>query len=368
MTAAPSRVIEIDRYDHRWGPFVADHPKGLIYHHPAWLEVLGREYGQSFTTLASVDQDGGLRGLLPLCSTRGLPLRLGGARTGPRLSSLPRTPIAGPLAHDMASARALVEAALERARSQPGVVLELKPPVDSAPPNGDGLGSVPWNRTYVLELPGDAGDLRFGSSRSHGAIKRAVNKATRGGVTVRTAEKESELRNWYRLYLETMRVHVHPPRPYTFFQAMWDVLRPRGMMRLLLAEQVGEGPSRLLAGSIFFMFGQSVVYGFNGRLESGLAVRPNDLLHWHAIHEATKDGFRFYDLGEVSDSQEGLARYKAKWGATPNRLSRLYFPAERAPHGGGEATGLLGQLADRVWGRLPLGTTAAIGRVLYRYL
>jgi hypothetical protein len=368
MTTGPSQVIEIDRDDPRWDPFVAAHPSGLIYHHPAWLEVLGREYRQRFTTLGCVDAKGGLRGLLSLCSTRGLPLGLGGGRGGPRLSSLPRTPIGGPLALDLASACALAEAALQLARSQPGVVLELKPPAGSIAPPADGLNSVRWNRTYVLELPDDAGDLRFGSSRSHGAIKRAVQKAIRGGVSVRQAEHESELRAWYRLYLDTMRVHAHPPRPYAFFQAMWDLLRPRGMMRLLLAEQTGRPQSRVLAGSIFFMFGQSVVYGFNGRLESGLSVRPNDLLHWRAIHDAAEDGFRFYDLGEVEDSQEGLARFKAKWGATPKRLNRLYYPAERAPREGSEATGVAARLAARAWGRLPLGMTAAIGRGVYRYL
>ena len=57
--------------------------------------------------------------------TRGLPLGLGGASAGRRLSSLPRAPVAGPLGTNETVVQALVEAALARARSA-GLWLKLK--------------------------------------------------------------------------------------------------------------------------------------------------------------------------------------------------------------------------------------------------
>src|SRR5215208_1775194 len=87
------RVMEIDpQVDPRWEAFVAAHPDGLIYHHPAWLQVLEREYGHRPICLAYEDSDGSLQGVLPLCHTRGIPFNRTSEVAGRRLSSLPRTP------------------------------------------------------------------------------------------------------------------------------------------------------------------------------------------------------------------------------------------------------------------------------------
>src|SRR2546426_6424369 len=88
------RVVEIDpQTDPRWEALVTTLPNGLIYHHPAWLQVLEEAYGYKPVNLACEDSNGQLRGVLPLFYTRGL-------FTGRRFSSLPRTPVAGPLACD----------------------------------------------------------------------------------------------------------------------------------------------------------------------------------------------------------------------------------------------------------------------------
>src|SRR5207247_2858874 len=127
---------------------------------------------------------------------------LGGHPTRRRLSSLPRTPVAGPLATDPEAARALVSAAAERVRMDPSLQLELKP--------HRGLenvvdGLVSWRDTFVLELPDDPEKLHFGNARNHSRIRWSVNKAVKLGVNVRTAEDERDLRAWYPLYLETLR-------------------------------------------------------------------------------------------------------------------------------------------------------------------
>ena len=358
------RVRELDpRTDRRWQEFVAGHPEGLIYHHPAWLQVLEHEYGDNLIALACEDGAGNIHGLLPLCRTRGVPLRLGGALAGRRLSSLPRTPIGGPLASSAEAAAALVDAAVELVRGDSGLRLELKPPAPI-----EGVDSVPWSMSYVLELPVDAAGIRFGSARNHGRIKWAVSKASRAGVRVRVAETEGDLRSWYRLYLEAMRAHAVPPRPRSFFLTAWRALHPRGMLRLLLAERPEGSRLTLLAGSIFLMFGQTVVFAFNGRSSRELAFRPNDAIHWQAIHDACRDGFQRYDLGEVERDQSGLDQFKRKWGAEPRLLHRYYFPPldRRSPID--VPPSRRARLRKAVWQRLPLDATEALGTHLYRYL
>src|SRR5208282_1376754 len=98
-SASPLRVFQLDfRCDSRWEDFVSSHPDGLIYHHPDWLIALEEEYEQKCISLACEDKHGELRAVLPLFYTTGLPFGFGRNATGARLSSLPRTPVAGPLA------------------------------------------------------------------------------------------------------------------------------------------------------------------------------------------------------------------------------------------------------------------------------
>src|ERR1700761_9062199 len=101
LPSRESMIVEVDPWkDPRWEAFVLGHPDATIYHHPAWLKVLEREYPQRSLFLACEDADGTLRGIFPLLYTRGLPFSKGNPLTGPRLSSLPRTPLAGPLGAD----------------------------------------------------------------------------------------------------------------------------------------------------------------------------------------------------------------------------------------------------------------------------
>ncbi|MDP8924334.1 MAG: GNAT family N-acetyltransferase [Chloroflexota bacterium] len=357
------RLVAVDpRSDPRWAPFVAAHPDGTVYHHPAWLRLLERVYGYTPMHLACETDEGHLRGVLPLFRTRGL-------ITGRGLASLPRTPVAGPLAHDRRALAALVSAAIERVRAEPGGKLQFRILSTELDGLAEGLVGTPWETTYVLDLPQNSATLRFGNSRNHGRIKWAVNKAERLGVRVRPAETERELRAWYELYLDAMRWHVVPPRPYRFFQACWRELRPSGLMRLLLAEQVEAGRSRLLAGSLLLMFGHTVFYAFNGRRRDDLSLQPNNALQWRAIHDACREGYRRYDLGAVMEGNVGLADFKAKWGAEPRHVHKFYYPGlwESEP-GTVPVGGKVRRAADAAWRRLPLRATALIGNIVYSRL
>ena len=365
------RVVAVDaQRDTRWEHFVAAHPHGTIYFHPAWLRSLGREYGRAALCLAYEQPGGELRGILPLIHTRGLPFQSRSGITARRLSSLPRTPIAGPLAVDAVAAAALVRTAADLVRREPGTRLQLKAPSARLDGLVPGVVGVPWRQTYVLELPDSPDRLRFGSSRNHARIKWAVNKAARMGVRVREATDERELRAWYDLYLETQRWHAIPPRPYRLFKSCWDLMRPSGLMRLLLAEQEAPSGTRLLAGSIFLMYGRTVFYAFNGRRRDDLALRPNDAIQWQAIHEACRAGFRRFDFGEVAEDSQGLAGFKGKWGAEATWLHHYYFPASWKLQQAQslEPDGYAHRLASAAWRRLPLAMTAVLGDMFYSFL
>ncbi len=360
--ASTLRVVEVSaQSDPRWEALVVTLPNGLIYHHPAWLRVLEEAYGYKPVNLACEDSDGQLQGVLPLYYMRGL-------ATGRRFVSLPRTPLAGPLASDKQVMAVLLQGAVERVREEPGTRLQLK--VFSNPLDGlvGGVVGAPWSMTYRLELPERLELLRFGNSRNHSRIRWAINKATRLGVEVHAAETERELRVWYGLYLDTMRRLAVPPRPYRFFEVAWAQLQPRGLLRLLLAERCEAGRIKLLAGSLFLTFRQTVFYAFTGWRREDLSLRPNDVIQWQAIHDACAEGYRYYDFGEVEESNPGLADFKTKWGAEQKWLHRYYYPAPRELETGIlESSSRTRQFASAVWRRLPIKATVLLSNWLHHY-
>lgn len=391
IASAKSRLqtCELDyRNDPRWDTFVSSHPDGLIYHHSSWLTVLEEEYGQKCMSLMCIDHEQRVRAVLPLFSTRGLPFAIGRHSTGRRLSSLPRTPVAGLLADDPAAASEILRVAMEIARNQK-VQLEIKAQIGGLDRLVEGLGCVPWRFSYVEQLPTKAeGEswhefcdnlrlprdcesckgcrrLRFGNAKQQHRVNWAVNKAIKLGLEVREADAEEDMAKWYELYLQTMRHKAVPPRPYRFFKSLWSTLRPKGQMRLLLAERSKEGQRSLVAGSIFLKFGQTVFYGFTGCAPRNFHLHPHDIIQIEAIRDACKGGFRWYDFGEVSEDNESLAQFKGKWGTEPKLLFRYYYPAiDDRPHTGGTLT----HSTQNLWRALPERVTAVLGDLIYRYM
>jgi lipid II:glycine glycyltransferase (peptidoglycan interpeptide bridge formation enzyme) len=166
-----------------------------------------------------------------------------------------------------------------------------------------------------------------------------------------------------------MRRNAVLPRPYRFFAALWKLLMPRGMMQVLLAEQQTMGRRRIIAGSLFLMFGKTVSYAFNGSSVRDNSSRPNDAIFWQAINDACKGGFESFDFGEVTEDHPDLAKYKSKWGAEPVRLYRYYYPHLSNEHY--TPTRIekhVEILARAMWRCLPLKATSWLGDRIYARL
>jgi len=372
LTAGPLefRITETNpETDPRWESFLLEHPDSSIYHHPAWLKALELEYGQKGVYLLCENSAGQVSAILPMLYTRGLPFGLGRPLAGRRLSSLPRTPLGGPLSIDPRATIALLQAAVQRVTQTPGVMLQLKTEGPKLDGLIDGVVSAPWRLSYILQLPDAGKDFRISDSHQRSVVRWSVNKAQKLGVEVRPAESQNDLRSWYTLYLETMRRSIVPPRPYRFFAALWELLKPRGLMQLLVAEQEINGERRIIAGSIFLTLGKTVSYSFNASQPKDSSLRPNDVILWQAINIACKGGAKFFDFGEVPEGHDDLAKFKRKWGAKPVRLYRYYFPEwPGLKDNSTDSEGWKDALGKAVWRRLPIWAISWLGNQIFARL
>jgi CelD/BcsL family acetyltransferase involved in cellulose biosynthesis len=356
--------------DRRWESFVMQHPAATIYHHPSWLAALEREYKQRSVYLICEDEVGQLHGLFPLMYTRGLPLSKGRPLAGARLASLPRTPLAGPLASDPRATTLLLQEAVRRIAAAPNFRLQIKLQERELGGLVDGVVEKPWRFTYLLRLQETPGEpIRFSNSKHRTTMKGSIGRALANGLRPRLAETEDDLKGWYRAYLESMRRNVVPARPYRFFRALWQSMGSNGLMRVWLVEHHTGAGATIVGGHIYFKLGKTLSYAFNGALTSALPLRPNDILLWQAIHDAQNEGCRVVDFGEVPDGDDSLAQYKLKWGAQPVRLYRYYYPDfQDVEHSSEKKESNLVGMAKAVWRHLPLGVTSWIGDRIYSRL
>jgi Acetyltransferase (GNAT) domain len=183
------------------------------------------------------------------------------------------------------------------------------------------------------------------------------------------------------VYAATMQRNGVLARSRRFFEALWETLLPLDLMRLWVARHHGRIVSGVLVVGLANVSvsnpgssttglpnaGGTAFYAFGGSLEEAECAHANDLLHWEAIHDACRVGFRTYDFGEVPEGNAGLARFKSKWNTRAVRLQRYYYPAPQVP-GGESSHSRLRAVSQAIWRHLPGGLAIRLSDWLYGYL
>ncbi len=221
-----------DTHYEKWVKYLNSHRDATIYSHPLWLKALENEYDRESTVLFCEDENSEIRGVMPLLPTSGLPFIKNEPVAAKRLASLPRTPLSGLLYDDNEVCRLLLTEASSKARSEFNALLQVKSYCPTLNTGLEEIQQISWRESYFFELPQCPSTLRFGNKKQNHNIRWGVTKAKNSGLSVREADSEIDLKNWYRLYLETMRWHIVPARPYRFFKYLWENFKPLGLLRL----------------------------------------------------------------------------------------------------------------------------------------
>ena len=268
IPAGGDRVVEIDPLsDDRWDRYVASHPRASVHHLGAWARILASCYGFK-PRYTALEVNNVLVGVLPLVSS-------GRRLSGSRVSSLPTAKAAGPLADSPGQESALLAAALEL-RQREGLASML---VRSQSPGleGNGVQVAGVSETRVLALGDSAERLLESYKKESTNLYRNIRKAQKLGLVVGEAESDRELREWYRLYLLTIRRHRNLPRSLTQLR---EARRRLGdHWRLVTVKKDGA----VIAGGVFHDIAGTVELMYNASDPDALPLRPNHALYWHVI-------------------------------------------------------------------------------------
>jgi hypothetical protein len=362
LTETTERALELDPCsDPRWDEFVHRHPRATANHLGAWARILAEAYGFQPFYLALEDNPGGIVGVMPLVYARGLV-------TGPRMSSLPALRWAGPLAATREQEAKLLTASCELVRTGKARRLGVVTATEGHDALVAGLGVNPQSPSWRLALPSDPAQYRRNLKKRSKGCFYDVKKAWASGVTVREARSSSDLRTFYRFYLQTMRRHRALPRPFKKMSLARELLGLE-IVRLFIAELDGVP----VAGLLCHVFNGMVEAMYQASDERYLSVHPNHALYDHAITTAIEQGLDYFDFGGAWP-HESLASFKRRWGAEPVERFGYAYPAGAA-FGGGSSALIRAQTrfeSDRVlswsWNRVPLAVTRLVGELVWKYV
>ena len=164
-------------------------------------------------------------------------------------------------------------------------------------------------RTIIIDLKRPLNDIWRALDKR---ARWGVRKAERLGVKVKAADTWQEWEQYYRLHVLHSKERQYPTEPYGFFNEMFK-LTFKNMSRLFIAEY----DKRIVAGSLFLVCKENMVFLQNASLSAFLKYNPNNLLQWRSIEWARENGVTTYDINglplEETSYLRGVYDYKKRW-------------------------------------------------------
>lgn len=355
-------VVTIDPLaDKRWDIFVTSHADSSLFHYASWHKVLQASFGYRPLYFVALDEDDAIRGCAAFAEIRS-PL------TGARLVSLPFSDYCEILTEDKASESAILEAVLRKSNELNASKIEIRS--RGAGVNFESYGFV-TKRTYLNHVLFTTEPAEILIKRVHTSYRYDLRKAKESGLAIISASTEVEFKKYYELYSKTRRYHGLPPMPYIFFENVWKLFFPKGMLVLLLAVDNG-----LIVAGLLLLKNEEGFYAIsNSSNRDYLHKRPNHLLWWRGIEIACDSNLKYFDFGRTSLDNEGLLRFKRRWGSKEYTISHFtrFARARRKPscfHRGlyPDLRRDLSLLAHEMCKKLPIGLLEMGSRFLYKHL
>lgn len=175
------------------------------------------------------------------------------------------------------------------------------------------------------ERIGQFTSLDFGQDTERGlssvidsSARRNIRKAESSGVSVRV--DNGRLGFLEKVHLDNMNQIGGRPKPAAFFAKLPGHLAPGRDFRLYVAEREGSP----IAALLLLYFNRTVEYYMPATVEAARQYQPTALLLWRAMIDAAHAGYASWNWGGTWLSQEGVWRFKHKWGARDLRY-RYYI-------------------------------------------
>ena len=351
------QIYKIDPLkDHRWNGFVATHPRASIFHSHGWLTSLQKTYGYiptAYTTTSSTES--ALRDAFVFCEVNSW-------LTGRRLVSLPFSDHCEPLLDNDSDFSFFIDRLREDAITQNWKYVEIRPLDELA-------NEVPCKQVvanYTLHRVDLNRDIHTIFQSFHkDSIQRKIKRAQREGLTYQAGRSESLLETFYSLLTLTRRRHGVPPQPKEWFINLIESFGSALQISVAYKERVP------LAAMLTLQHQNTLVYKYGGSDGRFNKYGSMQSLYWESIRRAKECGLTTFDLGRSDIDQQGLIRFKKRWGATQTSLRyfRLTQESNQQRHCFEPAgQSWKSQYGKALMSRLPMAIMPSLGKLLYKHI
>jgi lipid II:glycine glycyltransferase (peptidoglycan interpeptide bridge formation enzyme) len=193
------------------------------------------------------------------------------------------------------------------------------------------------------------------------STKGNIRKAIREDVDIRICNSLDSVKEFFRLQCQTRKYHGLPPQPRSFFKRIFEhvVDANKGFVLLALYH------NKVIAGGVFFHFGNKAIYKYGASDRNYLNLRPNNLIMWQAIEWFAENGFKQFSFGRTEQGNDGLLQFKRGWGAKEKKLNYYKYDLKQDCFVS-EKPGV--KSSYNLFKMMPLPLLKFTGNILYRHV
>ncbi len=282
--------------------------------------------------------------------------------TGHRLVSLPFATLCDPLVQSPAEFKILSDEAVALAGRLGARSIECRTHHAPAFVSDERFAGQRSYKHHFLSLEKGTDALMKSFDRT--CVRQRLERAAKSNFHLLVVENETQLSDFYSLYVGTRKRLGLPPQPYGFIRSLWKTFGPSGNVEVLAAELDG----RQVAGVMLLKYRDRVSVEYSVHDERYRDLSPVHFLFWEAMKLSRAAGYRIFDFGRTAGSNASLMDFKNRWGTEVVDLPEFHFPRERATTGRPRSESAGYGVMRKVCRLTPAALLPSIGKLCYRHL
>ncbi len=158
-----------------------------------------------------------------------------------------------------------------------------------------------WRNTYWIENLSKLKKEEFLASFRYNT-RRSIKKAEEQNFSFEECHSDKSLKEFYDLYIKTVKRHENIPFPYSFFEFFWK------SSKIFFIKANGK----IATGSIFLFYKPFIHYFISAADYNFRKLDVNHLLLWYVIKNYIGKDYDFLDLGATKKGSS-LEIFKRGW-------------------------------------------------------
>jgi FemAB-related protein (PEP-CTERM system-associated) len=328
----------------RWDDFVLSHPHGSPFHMIAWKRTIEETFRYRPVYLMATEGER-IRGVLPLFFINNL-------LAGKVLLSVPFAVYGGALADSAEAQDALRAHVQQLAEAMKVSHVELRNGYEE-----QRLGFTALSRYVTFTTP-------IGPDEQ--ALLEAIPRKTRAAVrksfkqNFQTVQRRQRSEAFEDLYLRSLRRLGTPAFPRDYFTRLAEHFGPMADFREIHLD------GKAVAAVMTFYFRDQVMPYYGASDPAYNAAQPNNFMYFDLMRWGGANGFTTFDFGRSKKAGSGSYDFKCHWGMEERELPYEMLLVRRKELPNLTPNNPIFRLPGKIWQRLPLPVTRALGPWLIR--